>query len=180
MLAGNSAYVPPSFESIATTVVGAGGVADVTFSSIPGTYKHLQIRATYTSTDSGTGVGRALAFQFNSDTGSNYARHQLYGDGSSAGSNATTSTTFGAASNSYGSDDIYAVSIIDILDYADANKYTTVRSLGGIDRNGAGELGFRSSLWQNTNAVTSIKLYMTGGYNIDQYSHIALYGVKGA
>ena len=33
-----------AYESIATQTVGAGGVASVTFSSIPSTYKHLQLR----------------------------------------------------------------------------------------------------------------------------------------
>lgn len=31
MLAGNAAYQPSSFESIATTTVGAGGTSSVTF-----------------------------------------------------------------------------------------------------------------------------------------------------
>jgi hypothetical protein len=33
------------YESIATVSVGGGGAADVEFTSIPGTYTHLQIRA---------------------------------------------------------------------------------------------------------------------------------------
>lgn len=48
MLAGNSFWNPwsPStdYDSIATTTVGAGGAASITFSSIPSTYQHLQIR----------------------------------------------------------------------------------------------------------------------------------------
>jgi len=45
MLAGNTAYeLIGDFESIATVSVGSGGAADVTFSSIPATFTHLQIR----------------------------------------------------------------------------------------------------------------------------------------
>ena len=32
------------FESIATVTVGGGGAASIEFTSIPGTYQHLQIR----------------------------------------------------------------------------------------------------------------------------------------
>ena len=42
LLAGNAAYNPSSFESIATVTLGSSGA--VTFSSIPSTYKALQLR----------------------------------------------------------------------------------------------------------------------------------------
>jgi hypothetical protein len=45
MLAGNPVFVDTDFESIATVTVGGGGAATVEFTSIPGTYQHLQIRA---------------------------------------------------------------------------------------------------------------------------------------
>jgi hypothetical protein len=43
----------------------------------------------------------------------------------------------------------------------------------------AGEAFFMSSLWMSTSAITSIKLYPNTG-NWAQYSHFALYGIKGA
>ena len=90
MLAGNSAYVPPSYESIASAT-GTGSSGTITFSSIPGTYQHLQIRinSRNDSTD-----GATTTMRFNGDTGSNYARHYLYGDGAtvSASGNATTTS----------------------------------------------------------------------------------------
>ena len=68
------------------------------------------------------------------------------------------------------------VVVCDILDYIDTNKYKTIRSLGGNDNNAAqGAVAFRSNNWRNTSAVTSIVL--SGSFA--QYSHLALYGIKG-
>ncbi len=56
LLAGNAYFQPTAYESIATTTVGAGGTSTITFSSIPSTYTHLQIR----------GIGRSDAASGNS------------------------------------------------------------------------------------------------------------------
>ena len=167
--------VATSYESIATTTVGAGGSASVTFSSIPTTYTHLQIRGITKST---SGLVSTFA-NFNGDSGSNYSRHQLLGDGASASAAGDASVTsfytniFTNTANNYGA------TIIDILDYANTNKYKTVRTLGGYDANGSGYILLRSALWQSTSAITTIALSPSGG-NFDQYSQFALYGIKGA
>lgn len=164
------------FESIATVSVGSGGAANVEFTSIPGTYTHLQIRGIGKSTSSPTD----LDIQFNSDTGSNYRAHRLYGDGSSVVADVSTQTTrLDRAGFLAGGTSVFAANIIDILDYTNTNKYTTVRSLYGYDNNGSGYQFFSSGLWMNTNAITSIKLYPDAG-NFVQYTTFALYGIKGA
>ena len=91
-LAGNAAYNPSSYESIATTTVGAGGATDVTFSSIPSTYQHLQIRALAGNNNGSTGVG-SFYVQLNADTGNNYSWHRVFGNGLNASVNATSSTS---------------------------------------------------------------------------------------
>jgi len=162
--------VTNSYESIATVSVGGGGSSSISFSSIPSTYKHLQIRAALLTTAGGVNI------RYNSDTGSNYTYHQLYGTGTSALANAGTSQTSGfiAYNNAAGSNP--TVAIVDILDYENTNKYTTHRSLAGTDVNGSGgTLTFFSGLWLNTAAVSSINIIGT----FSQYSHFALYGIKG-
>ena len=171
---------PNSYESIYTTNVGSGGVADVTFNSIPATYTHLQIRL----------IGRSdraanfdsLRLQANNDTANNYTEHGLYGDGSSAGAFAGTSQAYmqfyriggaNAGANTFGA--IY----IDILDYANTNKFKTARSIGGADNNGSGEIYLMSGLWRDTSAITSLKLSPGVGTIFTQYSQFALYGIKG-
>jgi hypothetical protein len=171
-------FTQGAYDSIATTTVGSGGVADITFSSIPSTYTHLQIRCLVRS----TGAGANMLMQLNSDTGSNYAWHALYGEGTAAAAAATTSTTstiMGWAPQSGSTANAFGGSVIDILDYSNTNKYKTTRSLNGADLNGGGVIQLTSGLWMSTSAVTSIKIYMNTG-NLAQYSSFALYGIKAA
>ena len=167
-----------SYESISTVTVGSGGSSSISFSSIPSTYKHLQIRFIGKSTLSGTS-GADFALQFNSDTASNYNGHQLYGDGSSAAAGVTDGTSSlyigwipRAGVTPFGG------YVTDILDYTNTNKNKTIRSLGGWDNNGAGFVIFRSGLWRSTSAVTSITIIQPSG-NIAEGSSFALYGIKG-
>jgi hypothetical protein len=66
--------------------------------------------------------------------------------------------------------------VIDILDYANTNKYKTMRTLSGYDANGSGNVGLFSGLWMNTAAVTSINL-LTFYDQYATYSSFALYGI---
>jgi hypothetical protein len=171
-----------SYESIATTAVGSGGVASITFSSIPATYTHLQIRLLSKSTNS-SATDDGIYFRFNGDSTAKYTRHFLYGTGSSVGSGGANvlqtfmalgdTTTQGNGANFFG------VTIADILDYANTNKYKTGRGLGGYDANGSGVVWYSSGSWQNTAAITSVTMTIVGGtYNFAEYSHAALYGIK--
>ena len=165
-----------SYESISTTTVGASPVSSISFTSIPATFTHLQIR--YTALNSAA-VNHSM--QFNSDTGANYSWHELYGDGSTAAAASGSNQTFIKASYSANSTASYTNAIIiDILDYANTNKYKTSRALAGVDINGAGGYAFlRTGNWRNTAAITSVQIFPTSG-NFTQYSSFALYGIKGA
>jgi hypothetical protein len=171
-----------AYDSIATTTVGAGGSSSITFSSIPSTYTHLQLRILFRSTRSQTGDYTAM--QFNSDTGSNYSYHGLGGDGASTVAFGYATQTFmdvERASAATATSGVFGVAVIDILDYANTSKYKTMRSLGGFDNNGSGEIYLTSGSWQNTNAVNAITLKAQGGTsNFAQYSSFALYGIKSA
>jgi hypothetical protein len=172
------------YESIATTTVGAGGASSITFSSIPSTYKHLQIRGIM-RVSSGTAGTNDLFIQFNSDTAANYSRHALYGTGSTAGANGNGSTSSPYAGRACIprngiSANIFGVTITDILDYANTFKYKTIRNLSGMDDNSTnGVVSLSSASWQNTNAITSITLFDENSYSFSQYSSFALFGIKG-
>ena len=163
-----------SFESIATVTVGSGGASDVTFSSIPGTYSHLQLRGIVRST-----TDTYVAITFNGVTGTSYAEHNLSGDGSSAGAQAYSSRANTFISNPPTGANLFEAFVIDILDYANTNKYKTTRALNGADTNGAGSINLSSGLFMDTTAITSIKIAMNTG-TLAQYSHFALYGIKAA
>jgi hypothetical protein len=171
-----------AYESIATTTVGGGGAATVSFTSIPATYTHLQIRGISRSTATGTGTEASL-ITFNSDSGTNYSYHTLRGDGSSATATGSASTTFMVFWGSVRAGDtasVFGGSVVDILDYANTNKYKTLRALGGIDTNTTVDyIVLSSGNWRSTSAVTGITIACGAG-NFAQYSQFALYGIKGA
>ena len=171
ILAGVGAGPSGDFQSIETVTVGAGGTGTVTFSSIPATYKHLQIRI-----HDMPSADHNVTMRFNGDTGSNYSYHNLSGNGSTVISSAVAPETLMYLPGTSGGTTFPLVIICDILDYADTNKYKTVRALGGNDNNSTqGVVAFRSNNWRSTSAVTSIVL--SGSFA--QYSHFALYGIKG-
>jgi hypothetical protein len=186
LLVGNDPFIPTDFESIATVTVGSGGAADVEFTSIPATYTHLQVRAIMQS-NRGTYSLDDVFCRINNDVGSNYAFHKLYGDGSSASAENHSTQSYMSISftSSSATANIFGALVLDVLDYANTNKYKTLRNLGGMDINGTtagygGRIGLISGLWQSTSAVTSIKFYPQNGTQFNQYSHFALYGIKGA
>lgn len=166
-----------SFESIATQTL-ASAAASITFSSIPATYTHLQIRGIARS----NGAADNTVIQFNGDTANNYATHYLTGNGAtaSAGSGTTRANFYVDILAANASGAMWSGDVIDILDYANTNKYKTIRTLAGQDLNGSGTVWLASGLWQSTAAITSIKLYLNGAVNLAQYSSFALYGIKGA
>lgn len=174
--AGNPLY--SEMELISTTVVGSGGVSSVTFSSIPSSFKHLQVRYTGRSTLA-AGVDN-LAFTFNGDSGSNYSSHSLYGDGAGVYSNAFTSNVamyipsqFAAGSVTAGS---FSSGVIDILDYTSTSKNKTTRTLNGY-MGTSGLVSLVSSCWRSTSAITSITFVTSA--NLAANSRFSLYGIKG-
>jgi hypothetical protein len=180
--ASNSITTPlaTAYESIATVTVGSGGSSTVAFTSIPATYKHLQIRILNRSTRAD--AADAISLRFNSDSAANYSWHYLRGDGSLTGSGGSTSQneiniSYDFAASTAASS-IFGVGIIDILDYANTNKNKTTRGFVGNDRSGAGAVGISSGNWRSTSATTSLTLTSYFGATFDQYSSFALYGVK--
>jgi len=171
-----------TYQSIATTTVGGGGSSTITFSSIPATYKHLQLRMILRSDRANTFDD--IKVQLNSDTGNNYADHILTGDGSSTSAYGESSFSMiysyvGQPAASVAANIIYA-GIMDILDYSSTVKNKTTRWLAGQDLNGSGYVGLSSGLWANTSAISTITFSPRYGTNFVQYSQIALYGIKGA
>ena len=167
------------YDSIAT-ITPYTTTSTVVFSSIPSTYRHLQIRFIARTTRANQEDN--IQLRFNSDSGGNYAAHVLYGDGATAGSFSdgssitfNTRSVVAAASSTSG---VFGVGVIDILDYANTSKNKTVRSLNGYDNNGAGQVRLSSGLWMNTTAINTITIVPANGPNFAAGCHWALYGIK--
>jgi hypothetical protein len=174
-ISGNLFNFPAnSYESISTVNVGAGGTGSVSFSSIPSTYTHLQLRITAL-----LGGVDDVIMRLNSDSANNYIGHGVLGNGATPSS----ATLFGGAYS--GIAIFYAPysgvpipSVTDILDYKNTNKFKTTRSLYGAENNTLGRVQFNSGLWRSTSAVTDILVLPSSGATFSQYSTFALYGIK--
>jgi len=178
------------FESIATVTVGSGGASSITFSDIPQTYQHLQIRGIVR--ENGGNVHIVVARMNNDSTGGRYVQHHLIGTGSATESGAFNNLFFDGGGSTastfmFGNDnpvDSPAAFVYDILDYSSTTKAKTGRCLFGFDTNGTGNgasqfgfVGVASTLYTQTSAITSLT-FIEGGQNFRQHSTFALYGVK--
>jgi len=169
--------VSTSFESIATAS-GTGSSGVITFSSIPSTYKHLQIRSLNRCTTGSLN----MYMQFNGITTSTYAYHILSGNGTTTTASGSINQTFmlelGLCSSATS---MAGASIIDIIDYASTTKNKTIRTFYGLDTNGTvtQKIALSSGLWRSTDAVSSITITANGG-NFASDAQFALYGIKGA
>ena len=138
-------------------------VSTVTFSSIPATYKSLQVRYNLVASNPTSGFG----FTFNGDSSSaNYVSHYLYGTGATVGSGGVASGTWGYnVVNHGGLVTTYPnVGILDIIDYANTNKNKVTKTLsGGNNDTAGGTIDMDSGIWLNTAAITSITMAPNAG-----------------
>jgi len=179
-LVGNGAVAVGDYESIQTVTVGTAQ-ASIAFTSIPSTYKHLQIRS-IAQCSTNTSPWQRIVVAFNSDTtNANYADHLLQGNGSTASAVAETSSRKGFGLAAQSGSTYFGANITDVLDYANTNKYKTSRTLRGFDSNGVYTnqiITLESNLWMSTAAISSITLTLEDSSNFNTYSSFALYGVK--
>lgn len=181
MLAGNTAYQPSGYFSIAT-VTATTGTTTLTFSSIPATYKALQIRGI--ARDNGASINqRNQIMRFNGDSGTNYSRHGAgFGAGSIYRLNNTTQNRiefgyYGGSDNSLA----FRAFLIEIPDYANTNKFKTVIAsdgwIGPSGGPGNPSIEMLSGSWQSTSAINQITIQQDTGQAFEPGSTFALYGV---
>lgn len=188
LLAGNTTFVPweptGSYDSIATATVANTTTTTLTFTSIPATYTHLQLRYII-RTDRSDDYQDAIGMRFNSDTTTNYYRHRLETENTSGvvggGSSGTDAQYHFMGSSALCASNVFASGVVDIIDYANTSKYKTTKSLGGTMNSATQNwMGFEGSLWLSTSAINRIDLKVNYGTNYAVGSTVALYGIKGA
>ena len=163
-----------TYTLIASSTVGAGGAASVTLSSIPSTYTDLKVVVSARCTS--TGDFRAYVYPNGASTNLNSTN--LYGTGSSPGSNTYSNGAIGffinandETASTFGNGELY------FSNYASSN-YKSFSIDGVTENNGTTTFcGLSAGLWSNTSAVTSLTLQPTSGSFI-QYSTFYLYGIK--
>lgn len=174
--AGGGAY-----ELIESNIL-TSSASSVTFSSIPQDYKHLQIRVAAKSTNASTGF-HPIYGRFNGVSSGVYTSHTLRGTGSSVSSGVTTTSAtqindlMHVPQTYFEGDYHFGVAVMDILDYSNTSKNTTLRSLAGVSAANNYRVQLASGLYMQTTAVTSFQLFPLSG-NFAANSRFSLYGVK--
>ncbi len=161
-----------TYEKIATTTLGSA-TNSITFSSISGSYTDLVLILSITGFSD---PSYSAALRFNSDTGSNYSLTNLYGNGSSAGSDKTSSASqiqcYGKA---IGVPNAVSSAITNIQNYSNATTYKTALTRWG--QAGAG-LNANVGLWRSTSAITSVTIFGLNSNTFSTNSTFTLYGIK--
>ncbi len=161
-----------TYEKIATTTLGSSA-SDVTFSTITASYTDLvlicQVKASTIAT---------TYIQFNSDTGSNYSFTNLAGDGSAASSSRGSNAAFSRITNVVYPDTTFNCNIIvNFQNYSNSTTYKTFLSRANKANSDGGSEAI-AGLWRSTSAISTIKVYPSGGATWATGSTFTLYGIK--
>ena len=159
-----------TYQSIATTTLGSAA-SSYTFSSIPSTYTDLILVCGIFNSSSGANAYVRL----NGDSGSNYSRTQLTGNGTTAASGRASNTTsayIDAVSTNYPQEII----TVHFMNYSNTTTYKTF--LARADNASTGTQA-NVSLWRSTSAINSIAIYTDTG-NFSTGSTFTLYGIASA
>ncbi len=167
--------MPTTYEPIATTTLSTN-TASITFSGISSAYTDLRLIVSCIIQT----TGNPLYVRFNSDTATNYSWVHMFGNGTSAISNSSSS-----ADKLYlgeiGTTTIPSLSIMDIMSYS-GSTYKSVLGNFNNDKNGTGLIQRIAGLWSNTSAISSITIgtFAGGSYNMASGTVATLYGIKRA
>lgn len=159
-----------TYTPIATTTLGSAQ-STVTFSSIAGTYTDLIIVA-----NAYENVNGYVKIRYNNDSGSNYSRTYLYGNGSSAlsGRQSNEASHFMMAESAVGNSN----NIYQIMNYSNS---TTNKTSLNRQNNAGGSTWAVVYLWRSTAAINRIDILSSDGTAaIQSGSTFTLYGIASA
>jgi hypothetical protein len=168
-MAAGSTYTP-----IATTTLGSTTTA-VTFSSL-GSYTDLRL-VTVVKNTSGDWD---LTYRFNSDSGSNYSRTVLTGNGTTANSYRESNATYLRPDvDAYVNSSTWQFVTTDFMNYSNSTTYKT--SLSRVNGGATPAVEATVGLWRSTSAITSITVELQAGSGTFQVgSTFTLYGIASA
>ena len=150
--------------------------ADFTFSSIPSTYTHLKIVFNGRTNESGANVSN-LRLQLNADTGSNYRTGYGGGFSSMAVTAGGAATSFdlryinGPVQTTYG----MGISEIILPDYKGTVLRKGIQWVTTCEADSAA-IFTGTGTWQNTSAITSVKIFFGAAGSFIVGSSVSLYG----
>jgi len=177
--------MPNTFTLIASSTVGAGGAANIEFTSIPGTYTDLCVFLSGRTTANGDNGGD-MDLSFNgAPSGTAYSWRRLIGNTNGnvvSSSNSTSDDAINLISTIVGSGataSTFSNVSIYVPNYASSNNKSV--SVDGVTENAAAPQAFTTfyaGLWASSSAITSLRLTVTYGTAFAQHSSAYLYGIK--
>lgn len=169
--------------ALAHQIISGTSTTSITFSNIPQTFTHLELRGSFNANNAPSGNSAYMGF--NGDGASNYNWHYLLGSGSAVSSgNGVPSTSLLFANYptaSISSTSFFGSSITMIYDYSNTNKNKTIRTVSGYDTNTSNVQAVweNSGYWANTSAINSITISVIGSGNyFIAGSKFTLYGIN--
>jgi len=161
-----------------------------TFSSIPATYEHLQLRMSVRSTKVSTHGYENGRLVINGDgdaTANNYSWHAMTAGGTSVGTSivAAADRTYSMWLTNTATQD-YGFIVVDIYDYANTNKNTsfTWTSTNNVGQGNSGgdsgqpQMMWGGGMWNSTAAVNSVGYGPYSTHDLERGSSLSLYGVN--
>ena len=168
-----------TLQPIYSQIVGAGGIASITFNNIPQQYSELVLKISSKRDGVGGGSG-GIEIQFNSNA-TGYSWTRFYGAGTtSTGTGRVASATSGNIGEAgENSEAAWANTEVIIPNYSNGS-FKTYQSDSVRENNGNNYIDMVSGLWQNTSPITSIKVFpTTTASSFIQNSTFSLYGLLG-
>lgn len=162
-----------TYEPIATTTLGSTA-ATVTFSGISSAYTDLKVVIVATAATGGN-----FGFRFNSDTGTNYSRTMLRGNGTTASSGSSTNIDYFQLTNGATIGTTPSLHTVDLFSYA-GSTYKTILYTENSDYNGSGSVVYQVGLWRSTSAINRIDFFQQSGTDFAAGSTFTIYGIKAA
>lgn len=181
---GDGTWAAPSAGAkvLITETVTSSSASNVSFTSIPGTYRDLEVRIRGRCTKSAASC--TVNMRFNSDTGSNYDFMEVEftgnpADHTGAGAVGQTSARLGFLAAATAPSNVADLLFVDIGDYRGTTfqKAATTRGGAKVGTSAASDVYATvfTSWWRSTSAITRIDVFPDTGGFVDN-TVVSLYG----
>jgi hypothetical protein len=159
-----------TYTPIATQTLGST-VSSVTFSSISSSYTDLVLVCSPLTT-----AAAAIQIRFNSDTGTNYSRTFMSGNGTTATSSRASNQDQNSISYSGANTTPYTA----ITHFQNYSNTTTNKTYISRSSSASDEVITYVGLWRSTAAISTILLFPSSSGSFTSGSTFTLYGIKAA
>jgi hypothetical protein len=167
--------MPNTYVLIASSTVGAGGAATISFTSIPSSYSDLVLKVSARTNTARDSSGYYYQITVNGSTADQATRY-INGNGTGISTN-SFSRLFGYAvpsdytSSTFSSDDWY------FSNYAGSTSKSATAEITNENNSTLSDMNLLAGLWSQSAAISSISIAPAGGSFV-QYSTASLYGIK--